>query len=411
MKSCPSCRRLFAADAGFCPHDGGSLLGVDEVPVPPDAADPRVGSTLCGRWHIRRIVADGGMGRVYEALDLAQPERVAIKVLHPDIARDDVAVERFRREFEVSKLVPHAHIVEVKDFCDTGDGSSALVMEFLDGEELRTLLKRERHVSPARLVRMLAQATQGLDEAHRQKLVHRDLKPDNLFLCGTHDGDVVKVLDFGSVKDKSQAAKKLTMLGTTIGSPFYMSPEQAQGLETLDARADVWSLAAIAYECLTGTVPFVGKNGPSILLAILTEDPVPPTEKGRGGPVPIAPAVDDVIESALAKNPALRPPTAGALADAFGHAYGLEGTHLDWAWVPEGELARRIEKAMAAMPPAQARFDASRMDAAFADAPTSSDERAMGLPSATPRWVLPAVVAAVVALVVAVVATVVARAH
>ena len=117
-------------------------------------------------------------------------------------------------------------------------------------------------IAPARLVRMLAQAAFALDAAHAMKLVHRDLKPDNLFLCQTREGDIVKVLDFGSVKDKGESAKKLTVLGTTIGSPFYMAPEQAQGLDTLDHRADVWALAAIAYECLTAHVPFSGKQRP-----------------------------------------------------------------------------------------------------------------------------------------------------
>ena len=155
-------------------------------------------------------------------------------------------------------------------------------MEFLYGEELRATLKREKVIPPARVVRMLSQVAIALDEAHARKLVHRDLKPDNLFLCQTREGDIVKILDFGSVKDKNEGAKKLTVLGTTIGSPFYMAPEQAQGLETLDHRADVWALAAIAYECMTGSVPFKGNNGPSILLEILTKEPKPPSQAAAG---------------------------------------------------------------------------------------------------------------------------------
>ena len=133
-------------------------------------------------------------------------------------------------------------------------------MEFLDGEELRLVIKREKTISPERAIRMLSQTALGLDEAHAKNFVHRDLKPDNLFLCGTRDGDDVRILDFGSVKDKNKDAKKLTVLGTTIGSPYYMAPEQAQGLETLDKRADVFALAAITYECLTGKVPLPGRR-------------------------------------------------------------------------------------------------------------------------------------------------------
>src|SRR5690606_31722257 len=198
------------------------------------------------------VVADGGMGRVYEALDMQQRRSVALKVLHQDIVRDDVSVERFKREFEVSALLPHDHIVEVIDFQPTTDGSYALMMEFLYGEELRATLKRESVLPPARIVRMFSQVAIGLDEAHARKMVHRDLKPDNVFLCQTAEGDVVKILDFGSLKDKTDNAKKLTVMGTTIGSPYYMAPEQAQGLDTLDLRADVWALAAILYECVTG---------------------------------------------------------------------------------------------------------------------------------------------------------------
>jgi serine/threonine protein kinase len=295
------------------------------------------------RYQVRRVVADGGMGRVYQALDLQDKSGVAIKVLHPDVSRDAVAVERFKREYEVSKLLPHEHIVDVRDFQETEDKSYALVMEYLEGEELRTLIKRDKRLPPERIVRMLAQVAIGLDSAHRQRLVHRDLKPDNIFLCGTREGDVVKLLDFGSVKDKGSMAKKLTVVGTTIGSPFYMAPEQAQGLDTLDARADVWALAAITYECITGSVPFQGVNGPSILLSILTKDPIPPTQAGKDSAVPIPSTIDDLMEVALAKNPNIRTRSVGEFADALGHAYGLAGSHMDWAYTPQATLAQMIQ--------------------------------------------------------------------
>jgi serine/threonine protein kinase len=237
----------------------------------------------------------------------------------------------------------------VLNFQPTHDGTYALVMEFLYGEELRATLKRETTISAARTVRMLSQVALALDEAHTRKLIHRDLKPDNLFLCQTRDGDIVKILDFGSVKDKTEGAKKLTVLGTTIGSPFYMAPEQAQGLETLDHRADVWALAAIAYECVTGTVPFKGNNGPSILLEILTKEPKPPSQAAVGQKHAVPPTLDAVMVSSFKKLAAQRIPTVGTLADAFGAAYGLEGTHFDWAKIPEGELAKSIEEKLPAL--------------------------------------------------------------
>lgn len=333
--------RVFPDDAGFCPADGAALQSASQVPVANTAEDPRLGTRLCGRYELRRTVAEGGMGRVYEAIDRQNNTRVAVKVLHDDVAKDDVSLERFKREYEISSQLPHDYIVKVLDFQrDESSNVWLLVMEFLEGEELRFVLKREKVISPDRFIRMLSQVAVGLDEAHARQFVHRDLKPDNLFLCGTRDGDNVKILDFGSVKDKNKDAKKLTVLGTTIGSPFYMAPEQAQGLDTLDARADVFALAAITYECVTGSVPFTGNNGPSILLAILTKDPDPPSTKA--GKFPIPTAVDDVLEVALAKNPNIRTKSVGELATAVGHAYGLEGDHHAWARMTQAELGHLV---------------------------------------------------------------------
>jgi serine/threonine protein kinase len=168
------------------------------------------------------------------------------------------------------------------------------------------------------------------------------LKPDNLFLCQTSEGDTVKLLDFGSVKDKGESAKKLTVLGTTIGSPYYMAPEQAQGLETLDHRADVWALAAIIYESVVGTVPFMGVNGPSILLEILTKDPKPPSVAAANAKHPVPPTLDRVMTHAFKKQAAQRIGSIGALADAVGQAYGLTGNHQEWAKASEADIQARI---------------------------------------------------------------------
>ncbi len=422
MKTCDACHRLYADDSGFCPIDGQKLTPIAEAVVPTDPHDKRLGSTLCdGRYQIWRTVADGGMGRVYQAIDSKENRSVALKILHSDVAMDAVAVARFKREFECSAALPHDYIVEVLAFEKTEDGSFALVMEYLEGEELRMLLKREKVLSPERLVRMLSQTALGLAEAHNRKIVHRDLKPDNVFLCGASEGDRSKILDFGSVRDNSAGAKKLTVMGTTIGSPYYMAPEQAQALPSLDHRADVWSMAAIAYECLTGTLPFVGSNGPMILLAILSEEPRPPSEVGAMYRVPKT--LDAVMEDALAKNPDIRVPTVGALADRIGHAFGLEGAHAEWAVTPQDELAARIRAgvkgAIARYEEERARVpDTSAMDAAFrtedpfkagsAGGPAAfSDDLVMGVPKGTSRWIFAAVggVAILLGVVVALLAS------
>jgi serine/threonine protein kinase len=420
MKACPICQRVFPNDAGFCPADGTQLTASSMAPVAHSEDDPRIGARLCDRYEIRRVVADGGMGRVYEGIDRQTDSRIAVKVLHEQVALDEVALERFKREYEISAMLPHEHIVRVLDFQhDAARAMWLLVMEFLDGEELRYVLKRERVLPPERVVRMLSQVAIGLDQAHARGFIHRDLKPDNLFLCGTRDGDDVKVLDFGSVKDRRENKRKLTVLGTTIGSPYYMSPEQAQGLETIDARADVFALAAVTYECVTGEVPFAGNNGPSILLAIMTKDPAPPSTVAAaadGTRHPVPPALDEVLEMALAKNQNIRTASVGALADDVGRAYGLKGDHLLWAATPQQELARQIAEAVPAEvldvaadpfgvpPPApadgssQGRWEGGKPQAWGVASTLDGDLAAHGLPGPKPAWLLPVIVG-VVALV------------
>jgi serine/threonine protein kinase len=385
LKTCNACHRLFPDDGAFCPVDGKPLVPTTQAEVPSDPDDKRVGSKLCGgRYHVWRRVADGGMGRVYQAIDLQEGRSVALKILHPEVAQDGVSVERFKREFEFSAALPHDHIVEVLAFEKTEDQSYALVMEYLEGEELRTLLKREKTISPARVVRMMAQAAIALSAAHDRKIVHRDMKPDNIFLCGSREGDLCKILDFGSVRDNSVGAKKLTVMGTTIGSPFYMSP--------------------IIYECLTGSLPFKGSTGPAILLAILSNDPPAPSEAGKAQKLP--PTLDPVIEEALAKNAAIRTPTIGALADKLGGAFGLEGSHQDWARTPEKELAERIEAALPALlerhaadlaqKPAPAMDDAFKAGSEGGPSVTPfSEDLVMGVPSGPPKWIYAVVAGAV----------------
>jgi serine/threonine protein kinase len=368
VRACRICGRLYPDDARFCPVDGQGLYSATQVPVAGADSAGRVGQVLFDRYQVRRVIADGGMGRVYEALDMHEQRHVALKVLHPEVAKDAIAVERFKREFEVSSQLASVHIVDVLDFRSTHDGSYALVMEFLYGEELRSTLKRERHLVPERLVRLLSQVALALDPAHEQDLVHRDLKPENLFLCQTSEGDMLKVLDFGSLRDNAETAKKLTVMGTTIGSPFYMPPEQAQGLDSIDRRADVWALGAIAYECLTGQVPFKGVNGPSILLEILTREPISPSQVSDSAKADIPPGVDAALLRALEKAVDRRTPSVGQLADEVGHGYGLAGDHRAWATTAQQQLGATISSRLPAL---QDNTTAVRFTSGARDAPSA----------------------------------------
>lgn len=355
LNACPKCQRTFPAEEGaFCPEDATKLLAVDEVPIAKDPNDPLIGHVIAGRYEIRRVVADGAMGRVYEGRALDEQKRVAIKILHAEVAEDDVNIERFRREAETSRKLDHEFIVEVLDFSEDPSapgrksGAWYLVMEYLDGEELRSLLDRTKLLPMARVVRIIAQTAIALDGAHAQGFVHRDLKPDNIFLVRTPQGDRVKLLDFGSVKfTKGQdRGVKLTVMGTTIGSPFYMSPEQAKGDPDLDHRTDVWALGAILYEMTVGQVPFHAPNGPQILFKIISEEAMPPSLAKDDA----APQLDDLMVKALAKKRDQRFRSCGELADALGHSFGLEGSHKDWARASEADIAARLSAAAAPRP-------------------------------------------------------------
>ncbi len=341
MRACPRCGRLYPdKDSGFCQADGLALAAADTV-RPSDPGDDRVGSVLQGRYRLFRVVADGGTARVYEALDVSRGQHVAVKVLRRDRLDDVISLERLRREYEYGQRLRAAHVVEAVDFLPTEDGSHALVTEFLSGEELRGLLKRERCVAPARAVRILSQVAVALSAAHSCGLVHRDLKPENLFLCQTQDGDDVRVLDWGSVKDTS-AHEPLTVLGTAIGSPFYMSPEQAQGLDTVDRRTDVWSLAVIAYEMLSGRLPFTGPTGPAVLLALITM-PAPPLRLGEGPAALLPPSVDAALALGLRKEPSARAESASVFVNALGRALGLEGSCEQWARSPLAVVESQLD--------------------------------------------------------------------
>ena len=155
MKSCPACQRTYPNDAGFCPVEGTPLISASMVPIA-NSDDPRIGTRLAGRYEIRRVVADGGMGRVYEGIDKQTDSRIAVKILHADVAKDEVSLQRFKREYEISANLPHDYIVSVTDFHKDPEANVwLLVMEYLDGEELRITLKREKHLPPWRVIRML----------------------------------------------------------------------------------------------------------------------------------------------------------------------------------------------------------------------------------------------------------------
>jgi serine/threonine-protein kinase len=327
-----------------------------------DAAnfDPRLGKQLGGYIVVARV-ADGAMGRVYEGRHPETRARVAVKVLHEHVARDRVAVERFKREYEAAHEMKNPYIVHVLEFGETNDRSWYLTMEYLQGQELAKALSNHQPIAKPRIVRTICQLASALEHAHSYGFIHRDLKPDNIFLCNTVTGTQVRVLDFGSVKLQMETGAKLTALGTTLGSPYYMSPEQATGASDVDQRSDVFALGAILYEMLTGKVAFDAPNVALILMKILNHRPVPPSTLNPES----QPAIDDVVDKALHKNKQLRYASARELAEALLVACGVTGTVDEWAERPEADLASTLASAR---PPARSAPAAAQPSAAGAGA-------------------------------------------
>jgi serine/threonine-protein kinase len=343
-RACPICRTSYPDAAFFCGNDGAITL---EEPSG-GRADPRIGQQLGGYLVVARV-ADGAMGRVYEGRHSETRARVAIKVLHDQVARDRVSVERFRREYETAREMNHPNIVKVLEFGDTPDYSMFMTMEYLEGRELAKALADKQPLPKSTIVRIVAQIALALEHAHSFGFIHRDLKPDNVFLCDTPTGVEVRMLDFGSVKLQMETGAKLTALGTTLGSPYYMSPEQALGQSDVDQRSDVFAFAAILWEMVTGHTAFEGPNVAAILRKILNESPAPASSINRESP----PALDDVIDKGIRRDKHRRYETARALAEAAIAAYGLHGTLEAYAKTPEGEIAIAVG---VAVPPAPKPF-------------------------------------------------------
>ncbi|MDY0004550.1 MAG: serine/threonine-protein kinase, partial [Polyangia bacterium] len=215
--------------------------------------------TLGGAYTVRSRIGTGGMGSVYLAEHVRLPKSFAVKVLNDSVDPGSELYHRFRREAEVCSRLKHEHIVEVVDFNITESGRPYIVMELLEGEDLATRLERQGPFSLEQTARILGQVASALGEAHEQGVVHRDMKPQNIFLCRRrHQDDYVKLVDFGISKIQG-AGSVLTQTNSLMGTPFYMSPEQTgAGDGKVDHRTDIYALGVIAYQMLTGDVPFRG---------------------------------------------------------------------------------------------------------------------------------------------------------
>jgi eukaryotic-like serine/threonine-protein kinase len=273
-----------------------------------------------------RKLGQGGMGSVWVAEHLTLHTQVAVKFISADAAAHPGILERFNREASIAAQMKHPHAVQVFDHGISHQGMPFLAMELLEGEDVRHRIDRLRRLNPAETSIILGQSGRALARAHSIGLVHRDIKPDNIFLIQV-DGELfVKVLDFGIAKvldlgvagQLQSTGQGATATGAMLGTPYYMSPEQTMNAKDVDARADLWSLAVVAYHCVTGTVPFDGDSLPTVLLAIVNGTFEPPSRRVPGLP----PAVDAWFAKALARDAGSRFSSAKELADAFARAVG-----------------------------------------------------------------------------------------
>ena len=255
------------------------------------------GDVIAGKYRLRHLIGRGGMGDVWRAHNETLDIDVAIKLLRAE-ADGGSAEDRLLREARAAARLGHPAIVRVFDFGATEFGEPFIVMERLEGEDLATSLAHHGRLSATKAVRTLLPIAHALEAAHAKRIIHRDLKPENIFLTRTDEDRLQpKIVDFGIAKIDRGKNVKLTQKGTVIGSPGYMSPEQARGDE-IDQRADIWSFCVVLYEALTGMQPFVGKNDNALLYAIVAHEPAPITSLAAGDV-----ALSAILEKGFAKNP------------------------------------------------------------------------------------------------------------
>src|SRR6476659_9528688 len=263
---------------------------------------------LSDRYRIERELGRGGMATVYLAEDIRHGRKVAVKVLHPELAAV-LGAERFLAEIRVTAALQHPHILPLFD-SGQADGQLYYVMPFVEGESLRDRLHREKQLPGDAAVRLASEVASALDYAHRHGVVHRDIKPENILL---HDGHAL-VADFGIALAASKASgTRMTETGMSLGTPHYMSPEQAMGEREITARSDVYALGAVLYEMLTGEPPFTGSTAQAIVARVVTESPRPLHAQRHT----IPPHVEAAVLTALEKLPADRFATAAQFADAL----------------------------------------------------------------------------------------------
>ncbi|HEX5655826.1 MAG TPA: serine/threonine-protein kinase [Polyangiales bacterium] len=343
-----------------------------------EGIDPLLGQTLAGRYKIVRKIGEGGMGIVYEAVHVMIEKRVALKILREDFSHREDVVERFRQEAKSASRIGHEHIVDISDFGITPGGAHFFVMEFLQGNDLADELELRGPLPTRRAIEIVHQCAKALGAAHIKGIVHRDMKPENIFLLARDTGeDFVKIVDFGIAKmseidehGASTPGRRLTRTGMIFGTPEYMSPEHAAGKE-LDHRVDIYALGIILYELLTGRVPFLGDTFMGILSQHMFE-PLPPLVAVNPS-CSAPPELERLIQRAVAKSADDRPQSMDELAQELICVRDQATSPLSSSLPPPGTITH-VERQPPFAPTAASshppRLEPPRPPAMFLDEPT-----------------------------------------
>ncbi len=291
-KICPTCGTEYPANERFCPRDGSALRSQG-------GGNDLVGSIIAERYHVMKKLGEGGMGQVYLAEHVKMGRKSAVKVMNPGMVQDADAISRFNREAANASRINHPNVAGIYDFGETPDGLIYLAMEFIEGQSLTALVESQGALQPMRAADITKQTADGLQVAHDMGIVHRDLKPDNIMITKNRDGsDCVKVVDFGIAKAAGAENQKVTKTGLVVGTPEYMSPEQLAG-DKLDGRSDCYSLALVAFNMLTGKLPFPSESQQESMIMRLTDEPKSLIEMKPD--TSWSPRVQQVMQKALAR--------------------------------------------------------------------------------------------------------------
>ncbi len=310
------------------------------------SADWGPGTVILGRYRLDSILGRGGMGSVWRAEHLQLRSPVAVKLLDPAIANNEQMLSRFIREAQSAASLRSPHVVQIFDY-GVEAGTAFIAMELLQGESLADRIARLKQLPSEEVIRFLSQVLRAIGKAHETGIVHRDLKPDNIFICND-DPEFAKVLDFGVAKVKTNdltgSAGSRTQTGMMIGTPYYMSPEQTQAKE-VDARADLWAVAVIAYECLVGRRPFTGDSFGELVIGICTK-PVPVPSQNASVP----PGFDEWFVKGTQRDRERRFGSAREMADELMKLAGISSGTARTLPLPQGGIP---------MPPKPANFSRS----------------------------------------------------